>query len=135
MLDFQGVWGDVKRSKIFNVLVGSMAILPLVDIGTDYAFLILTFTKRNSKKNERIVTRLSGNLVCIECNWDCLDHCCSAVPQQSFGSLDAIVIFEVGRLRKSWGSCGSWEYFTWSTRKVSCSYNSKYCQIYWVTEF
>ena len=54
-LYFQGVWGNVKKSKSYNVLVASMAILPLVDICTDYAFLIITFTKQNASNLEKDV--------------------------------------------------------------------------------
>ena len=54
-LYFQGVWGSVKKSKSYNVLVASMAILPLVDICTDYVFLIITFTKKNASNLERVV--------------------------------------------------------------------------------
>ena len=58
-LYLQGVWGSVKKSKSYNVLVALMAILPLVDICTDYAFLIITFTKQNVEKMERIVPKMS----------------------------------------------------------------------------
>ena len=58
-LYFQGVWGSVKQSKSYNVLVASMAVLPLVDICTDYAFLIITFSKENTSKLERVVPKIS----------------------------------------------------------------------------
>ena len=58
-LCFQGVCGSVKKSKFYNVLVALMAILPLVDICTDYAFLIITFTKENASKLERVVPKIS----------------------------------------------------------------------------
>ena len=54
-LYFQGVWGSVKQSKSYNLLVAAMAVLPLVDICTDYAFLIITFTKQNATNLEKVV--------------------------------------------------------------------------------
>ena len=58
-LYLQGVWGNVKKSKVFNLLVAFMAILPLVDICTDYAFLIITLSKRKILEMERIVPKIT----------------------------------------------------------------------------
>merc|ERR1711879_1063098 len=35
------VWGSVKRSRIFHIVAGLLAFLPLADIVTDYLFIII----------------------------------------------------------------------------------------------
>ena len=52
---FQKLWGAVKKSKWYNVLVAFMAIIPIVDIVTDYFFIFVTLTKHDSEQLEEIV--------------------------------------------------------------------------------
>ena len=39
----QRIWGRIKQSYAFHVLLSTMAFLPLIDIITDYAFIIISF--------------------------------------------------------------------------------------------
>ena len=45
----QRSWGRVKQSRAFQILLSLLAILPLVDIGTDYAFVIVSFAYANEE--------------------------------------------------------------------------------------
>ena len=45
----QKSWGRVKQSRAFQILLSLLAILPLVDIGTDYAFVIVSFQFANEE--------------------------------------------------------------------------------------
>ena len=45
------VWGKVKGSRPFQILLAFMAGLPVVDIVTDYAFLIVSFADADVESN------------------------------------------------------------------------------------
>ena len=45
----QKSWGRIKQSRAFQILLSLLAILPLVDIGTDYAFVIVSFEYANEE--------------------------------------------------------------------------------------
>ena len=55
---FQYIWGTVKQSQWYNVLVAFMAGLPLVDIVTDYSFIYITLSQENSKSLEKQVPHM-----------------------------------------------------------------------------
>ena len=46
-------WGGVKQSRAFQIMLSFMAVLPLFDIITDYAFVIVSFgSDKESKINK-----------------------------------------------------------------------------------
>ena len=68
----QRSWGRVKQSQAFQILLSLLAILPLVDIGTDYAFVIVSFAYANKESGTyelQQTVKLKFNSVLIIGRW------------------------------------------------------------------
>ena len=64
----QRSWGRVKQSRAFQILLSLLAILPLVDIGTDYAFIIVSFQYANKESEtyelqQKVKSKLNSNVI------------------------------------------------------------------------